>query len=173
MDAITLEQLKNILVLHGIKPADHYTAAAGSFYGQVTSWDLGDVGFLIWYRGIEGEGFAIREDDDDLAAYLELKPLSTLDAMLRTANVRGVDEVPDANPKVNYAAAYVLKTIYFRGGNVGSPSGIVPKDERAPLEPRNFQWIKEAQKWIDEQTDLLYILSPGEIHAPTYKIITI
>lgn len=171
MDTVTLEQLKNILVLHEIKPADHYIAAAGAYYGQVTSWDLGDAGFLVWHRGLEGEGFSIHEDDDDLADHLESTQLSPLDAMLRTANVRGVDEVPDADPAVNCAAAYVLKTLYFRGGNVGSPTAFA----EWPIShaPRRFQWIWDAQKWIDLENDRLYLLSESEIHAPTYKIVTL
>ena len=171
MDTATLEQLKNILVMHGIKPSDHYIAAAGAYYGQATSWDLGDIGFLIWHRGLEGEGFAIHEDDDDLAAYLESTPLQPLYAMLRTANVRGVDEVPDADPAVNYAAAYVLRTLYFRGGNVGSPTVLV--EWPTSHAPRRFQRIRDAQEWIDLESDRLYLLAESEIHAPTYKIVTL
>ena len=173
MNTITLEQLKNILILHEIKPADHYTAAAGAYYGKVTSWDLGDAGFLIWHRGIEGGGFVIHKDDDDLASWLELDPLHPLDAMLRTANVRGVDKVPEADPTVRCDYVYVLRTLYFRGGSVSSHTALVPEDERHPSREMLFTWIKEAQTWIEEQTNLLYVLSPGEIHAPTYKIVAI
>lgn len=163
---LTLNQLATIFRDRAIDPDDEFEAAAGRDYGYVAAWALPNGDYLIQHGNNGQTDYAIADDADDLAAWLESPDLSTLDAAIQTANVRGEDEVPEADDDAN-GPFYVMTTRYWYGATESSD---LVRDDRG--DPMEFVTRQAAQDWIDEAVDGTYYLSHNESGAATYKIIT-
>ena len=167
-NTITLSAMATIFRVRGIEPDQDFTAASGSDYGQVNAWELPDGDYLVEYGNNGQTDYAIADDADDLACWLESPDLDGLDTLLQTANVRGAEEVDEADEDAK-GPLYVLVTRYWYGATETS-RWAMDDDERDPLE---FATHAEAQAWIDDAEDGIYTLSHNESGAPSYKIVTL
>lgn len=149
-----------------INPDAEFTAAGGHDYGYVAAFSLPDEGGYIIQYGNNGQtDYAICDDADDLACWLDSPDLSGRDAAIQTANVRGADVVSEASC-AETGPFYVLSTRYWYGLTETSD---LARDER--WEPIEFATHAEAQEWIYSALDGTYYLSHNESGRPTYKII--
>lgn len=164
---LTASQLHSILALHNVTPTEDFTAEAGKDYGYVAAWELED-GFLVMYGNNGETNYDFADDIDDLPAWLESPDLDGLDTIVQTANVRGADEVEEAD-EGSEGPFYVLTTSYYYGPT--EDSNLVANDDRLQT-PREFDTFQDAQDWIDDAEDGIYTLSHNESGAPSYKIVT-
>lgn len=158
---ITGRQMVTILRGVDVEPTESFVAAAGSDYGAVEAWSLGDDGWVIAYP--YGASFA--EDADDLACWLESPDLGGLDTIVQTANVRGADEVSEATEE-DEGPFYVLVTRYFYGPTEHSDW---VWDESGG--PRQFGTLQAAQDWIDKAEQAVYVTAHNESGRPAYKVV--
>ena len=161
MKKITLSVLVATLRDHGVDPDDEYTAAAGKDYGYVAAWMLPDGRAVIQY----GSEYEVADDTDDLPAWLESTDLCGLDAITQTANVRGAEEVPAADPEGD-GPYYILATRYWYGAS--ETSSIVQDDWGNPLE---FATYADAEAWIAAADNASYCTAHNESGREHYKIV--
>jgi hypothetical protein len=165
MKALAADQAVDNLTKAGIEPVAEYVAAAGRDYGWVKAW-LTDGRYVVQYGDNANTYVDVSNDVDDLAEWLELWTLSGLDALVHTANVRGADEVPEAEES-DEGPFYVLETRYWYGATETS-SLVMDNTGREPLE---FESIDEARAWIDDVEDRPYWLLHNESGRPSYKVV--
>ena len=159
MSTFTINQLVAILRANEVEPVESFTAAAGKDYGHVNAWSLGDSGFAIEYGNNGETSYDISDDADDLACWLESPDLNALDTIVQTANVRGRDEVDEAQEEAD-GPFRVLKTRFWYGAT-----------ETSDLADDEFDTFEAAQEWIEEQEKETYCTSHNESSAPSYKIV--
>jgi hypothetical protein len=156
----------------GVEPDAEYTAAAGPDYGWVKVWKV-EGGYVV-YWGDSGDSCAVLEEDidlddiDGLAAWIEWGDCVDLDAIVRRANVRGADAVPEAD-QGSEGPFYVLETRQWYGATETSDV-ILDESGRGPLE---FETYEQAREWINAADDDVYRLSHNESSRPSYKVIAV
>lgn len=166
-NTFTIAQLIATLEEHGCEPSEDFTAAAGKDYGYVAAWALPDGDYAIQYGNNGSTDYAIADDADDLAAWLESPDLSGLDTILQTANIRGADDVDEASEDAE-GPFYILATHDWYGPSETSRFVMDDRDRG----PREFESYQEAADWIEEAEDGIYTLSHNESGTPSYKIVT-
>jgi hypothetical protein len=154
------------LIKDGIEPVAEYVAAAGSDYGWVKAWQL-DGCYVIQHGDGDNTYAEFANDIDDLAEWLKFDGVSGLDAVVHTANVRGVAFVQEAE-EGDDGPFFILETSYFYGGS--EASSLVMDD--MGREPMKFASIEEARAWIDCVEDEPCWIRNDESCCPTYTVVT-
>lgn len=164
---ITIAKLIATLVDHQVAPDEDYTSAAGKDFGYVAAWQLPDGGYAVQYGNNGSTDYAIADDADDLACWLESPDLDGLDAIIQTANVRGADDVDEADEDAD-GPFHILATRDWYGHT--ETSRFVADGRGNPIE---FSDRDEAQRWIDDAEDGVHTLSHNESGATSYKIVSV
>lgn len=160
-----------IIEEHGIEPLIDFTAADGKEFGYVAAWKM-DGGYLIQYGNDAGTYYDYSEDADDLAAWLESQDLNTLDTLLQTATVRGIDAVEAADKNAD-GPFYIIITRYWY-----NPAGCPELTETSTYlvdnreQPIAFQAYQCAQDWIKNEENNGYARSHNERFRPDYTIVS-
>jgi hypothetical protein len=152
----------------GIEPDEEFTAAAGKDQGYVAAWKLADGDYLIAYGNNAETYYAICDNADDLAHWLEDPDLSGLDAILQKANIRGAVSI-DAAAEDAEGPFYVVMTRYYYGGPT-EVSEIVEDDEGGP---RKFATYDDAFEWVEAEEEGIYHTGHDEIGRPSYVIVAV
>jgi hypothetical protein len=169
MKHITPCDLESIFRERGIKPDEEFTAASGKDHGYVAAWKLPDGDYLIAYGNNAKTDYAIADDADDLAHWLEDPDLSGLDAILQTANVRGHDALPELDEDAE-GPFYVIKTRHYYGSIEQSE---IVLDEYENF-PKKFEsCYKGVIRWIQSKENGGYIADYNESKAPTYTVVVV
>lgn len=161
-------QLASIFRAREIEADEDFTAAAGTDFGYVEAWELPDGDYLIAYGDNGQTNYDIADDADDLACWLESPDLSALDTIIQTANVRGSENLTEADEDAE-GSFYIVKTRSYYGST--KISSFVEMDDNI-VGPREFETYEEAQEWIDSEEEGVYCTSHNESGAPTYTIIS-
>jgi hypothetical protein len=159
--------LESILRDRGVEPDEEFSSAAGRDQGHVEAWRLPDGDYLIAYGNNSETDYAVADNADDLAQWLEDPDLSGLDAIIQTANVRGADCIEAASEDAD-GPFYVIKTRHYYGPIDQSE---VVKDNRG--DPFKFGTYEDALQWIDDEEDGRNgMLGHNESSAPSYTIVS-
>lgn len=164
-----LSTVADILRERKIMPDDDFTAAAGQDYGYVAAWGLPDGNYLIAYGNNGETNYAIADDADDLARWLEPPDLSDLDEILHTANLYGMTD--EASPKEacpDDQGPFVIIRMRHYYGPVDKGNYIADESSGSA---REFDSYKEAKAWIEEEEGV-YCTAHNESGAPTYHIVS-
>ena len=124
---------------------------------------------MIAYGDNGQTNYDIADDADDLACWLEPSDLSAMDTIIQTANVRGSENLTEADGDAE-GPFYIVKTRSYYGPT--EISSFVEMDDNIGG-PREFKTYEEAQEWIDgEEKKGVYCTSHNESSAPTYTIVS-
>jgi len=161
------ETIISTMIERGIGPDEEYTAEAGSDYGQVEAWRLHNGEYAIKYGDNAQTDYALTDDADDLAAWLESDDLCGADRAVQTATIRGIDEVSEAGEADEEPFAILVSRDYYGPESVTT----VASDDRG--DALAFDTYAEAREWVVGEKAEPYYLSHNESGRPTYKIITV
>lgn len=93
-ETITLGKLAKILQNVGAATSSEFTAIAGSDYGHVISYFIGDDEYLIIFGDNGSTEYALSDTDEDLHLWLLSDGLNDEDSIIQMANTTG--EIPSA-----------------------------------------------------------------------------
>ncbi len=148
-----------------IEPDGEFSAAAGRDWGLVEAWELPSGQYIVAYGNNATTEYDVASDIDDLAAWLESPDLNTLETLLQTANIRGIEEVEGAE-EGSEGPFYVLMTRYTAAYE---ETCFVP--DESGYEPLAFDTYADAEEWIAAAEDGVYCASHDEVERPSYTIV--
>jgi hypothetical protein len=152
---------------HDIEPTDTYTADAGADYGQVEAWELADGTYAVNYNDSGYSRYELAPDADDLAVWLLHEDLHGADRIVETANVRGLDALPEPDDSRDEYAILVSHDYYG-----GTSSHDVYREEDSG-EVVTYPTLTEAQDAADAMDEGVYVTEHNEIGRPTYTVVAL